>query len=149
MEAFQNKIEVQSSPLCKIVRFLSTCYLLPLDIDFKGSKVSFSLLSCKTCFHALIMSLPWTLVALYMFLNADYYIAVRHAVFDLYTTIDIGALILIIGSNTNPLVFIFSTSLGAKPWAKVPELSMDKNIKFPKYMKFIVSFMVLVFFRRK
>ena len=144
MEAFQDKKAVKISPLCKLLKFLSSSFLLPLDVNFKTSKVSFSLLSCRTFIHAMIISLPWILVGVYIFLNANYYNEVIKAVFDIYSIIDIGALAFILGTNTSPLVLFFSTCIGCKPWAALSELSMDTSIKFPRYMKFSVSFIVLL-----
>ena len=92
----------------------------------------------------MIISLPWILVGVYIFLNANYYNEVIKAVFDIYSIIDIGALTFILGTNTSPLVLFFSTCIGCKPWATLSELSMDTSIKFPRYMKFSVSFIVLL-----
>ena len=149
MEAFQDKEAVKISLLCKFVKFFSSCYLLPIHIDFKSSKVSFSFLSCKTFIYVLIISLPWILVSVYIFFNANYYAEVIRAAFDLYSIIDLGALMVILGSNTSPFLMIFSSCLGCKPWAALPELSMDTSIKFPRYMKFIVSFILLITCRRE
>ena len=74
-----------------------------------------------------------------------FYISTYSGRFTLiYSIIDIGALTFILGTNTSPLVLFFSTCIGCKPWATLSELSMDTSIKFPRYMKFSVSFIVLL-----
>ena len=144
MEAFQNKTSVKLSPLCKIVRFLSSCYLIPLDVDYKSSKISFSIFSCKTFINALVLSLPFVVVSVYVLLNLDYYGQVVVAMGKIYSIIDLGAMFVLPGSNITPMMTIFSACMQSQVFAKVPELSMDTSMKFPKYKSLILSFVPLM-----
>ena len=144
MEAFQNKTSVKLSPLCKIVRFLSSCYLIPLDVDYKSSKISFSIFSFKTFINALILSLPFVVVSVYVFLNLDYYGQVVNAMTEIYSIIDLGAMFVLPGSNITPMMTIFCFCLLSQAFAKVPELSMDTSMKFPKYKSLIFSYIILM-----
>ena len=147
MEAFQNKTSVKLSPLCKIVRFLSSCYLIPLDVDYKSSKISFSIFSCKTFINALLFSLPFVVVSVYVLLHLDYYGQVIDAMREIYSIIDLGAMFVLPGSNITPMITIFAACMQCTAIAKLPELFMDTSIKFPKYKGLIFSFVTLMNFR--
>ena len=144
MEAFQAKASVKLSPFCKIVRFLSSCYLIPLDVDYKSSKISFSIFSCRTFFNALLLSIPFVVVSFYVFLHLDYYGQVIASMREIYSIIDLGAMLVLPGTNITPIITIFSACMQSKAFAKVPELSMDTSIKFPKYKGLILSFVTLL-----
>ena len=144
MEAFQDKASVKLSPFCKIVRFLSSCYLIPLDVDYKSSKISFSIFSCKTFINALLLSLPFGVVSVYVLLNLDYYGQVINAMGEIYSIIDLGAMFVLPGSNITPMIPIFATCMQSKAVATLPELFMDTSLKFPKYKSLIFSYVTLM-----
>ena len=144
MEAFQDKTSVKLSPFCKIVRFLSSCHLIPLDVDYKSSKISFSIFSCKTFINALVLSLPFVVVSVYVLLNLDYYGQVVVAMGKIYSIIDLGAMFVVPGFNITPMITIFSACMTSQAFAKVPELTMDTSIKFPKYKGLIFSCVTLL-----
>ena len=147
MEAFQDKATVKLSPFCKIVRFLSSCYLIPLDVDYKSSKISFSIFSCKTFINALLLSLPFVAVSVYVLLHLDYYGQVVVAMGETYSIIDLGAMFVVPGTNITPMMTIFSACMLSQVFAQVPELSMDTSMKFPKYKSLIFSFVPLMICR--
>ena len=85
MEAFKIIKEEKSSSLVKIVRLLSSLYLLPLNISVKRSKVSFSFFSCQTFTSFLLTFVPTILLMVLVCYNIDYYTEVANSLYEIYT----------------------------------------------------------------
>ena len=103
MEAFPNTMQGELSSLAKFVQFISKFHLLSLHINYEIPKATYSLLSCKTIVFAFLSFLPFTIVLVWMCLQMDYYSEVMNSMFNIYSIIDIWALIFIPGIYLNPL----------------------------------------------
>ena len=147
MEAFQANKQGELSSLAKFVKFISKLHLLSLHINYETPKASYSLLSCKTIVFAFLNFLPFTLVYVWMYLHMDYYSEVMTAMCNIYSIIDIWALAYVPGLYLTPLSAIWANDLVSRLWAAVPELSMDKSIKFPSKLRFLGYYGALLIIR--
>ena len=139
MEAFKDPNQEKISSFGKLVKFLSSVCLLPLSLNYNTNRVTFSYVSFKTLFFTLLISLPCILFIIWIFLQIEYYKEVANSFLGIYSSIDALAMILVPGNNFNPFVIILLISFPSKIWAAVPELSMDKSIKFPSNIKLLAS----------
>ena len=147
MEAFQANKQGELSSLAKFVKFISRIHLLSLHINYEIPTASYSLLSCKTIAFAFLNFLPFTLVYVWMYLHMDYYSEVMTAMCNIYSIIDIWALAYVPGLYLTPLSAIWANDLVSRLWAAVPELSMDKSIKFPSKLRFLGYYGALLIIR--
>ena len=147
MEAFQDTEQEELSSLARFVKFISKLHLLSLHVNYETSKASYSLLSCKTIAFTFLFSLPFMLVYTWMYFQMDYYSEVITSMCNIYSIIDICALIYIPGIYLNPLGSIWVNDLVSRLWAAVPELSMDKCIKCPSKIRFLGYYGALLIIR--
>ena len=147
MEAFQDNKQGELSSLAKFVKFISKLHLLSLYVNYETPKASYSPLSCKTIAFAFLCFLPYTIVFTWICFQMDYYIEVITSMCNIFSIIDICALIYITGISLNPLGSIWVNDLVSRLWAAVPELSMDKCIKCPSKLRFLGYYGALLIFR--
>ena len=142
MEAFKSTKEDKISSLGKIVRLLSSLYLLPLYISDKSAKMYFSFFSCRTLTFFFIISLPTILLMILVGLQIDYYTEVVNTLYKIYNDIDIFAMNFVLCSNFMPFPHFYMVCIASKALAAVPELSMNTSIMFPRKFKTSVLFVV-------
>ena len=149
MEAFKIIKEEKSSCLVKIVRLLSSLYLLPLNISDKRSKVSFSFSSCRTFTSFLLTFVPTILLMVLVCYNIDYYTEVANSLYEIYNDIDIFAMSFVLFFNCMPFPIFFIISMSSRIWASVPELSMNTYLMLPRKFKTSVVFFLLMCLRKE
>ena len=149
MEAFKNTKEDKISSLGKIVRLLSSLYLLPLYISDKSAKMYFSFFSCKTLTFFFIISLPTILLMILVGLQIDYYTEVVNTLYKIYNDIDIFAMSFVLFFNCMPFPIFFVICMSSRIWASVPELSMNTYLMLPRKFKTSVVFFLQMSMRKE
>ena len=149
MEAFRDTGEEEISSLCKVVKLLSNLQLLPLSVNYKTSEVKFSFLSPKTIVFGLVTLLPSLLSIMMILLQIDYYKDIIQSIYEIFSKVDAWSMIIIPGVYLYPGYIIHLGVTISRLWATVPELSMDKSIKFPSRMKNLSMTLIMCLFRKE
>ena len=138
---------VKLGSFAKFIKLASKTYLLPLKVDYKISSVEFNLLSLNTLVNLILYSLPFFAIAILWSWQAQYITQVFFALPEIYSKIDLGAMLMYPGINLVFLPLLLINCLNCKTFTAVKDISSDENLKFPKNMGIIILAIVINFLR--
>ena len=127
----------------KFITIASKLHILPLKVDYKISLVEFNLLSINTLVNLIIFSLPFLGIIILWICQAQYISDVFYALPDIYSKIDLGAMLIYPGINLVSLPLFLVNCLNCKTFTSVRDVSSDEKMKFPRNSGIIVLAIVL------
>ena len=68
---------------------------------------------------------------------------------EMYSIMDISCICVIAVGNLTPCTIVVGSLAWARPWATVPELTMDKCIQFPRNLKSVLIMLTLQIIREE
>ena len=134
---------VNLGSFAKFIQISSKLHLLPLKVDYKISLVEFNFLSIKTLVNFIIFTLPFVGMIILWICQAQYMSKVFNALPEIYSKIDLGAMLIYPGINLVPLPLFLINCLNCKTFTSVQEVSSDEKMKFPRNSGIIVLAIVL------
>ena len=146
MTSIREKV-VNLGSFAKFIKITSRLHLLPLKVDYTISLVKFNFLSINTLVNFIIFTLPFLGTVILWACQAQYISEVIYALPEIYSKIDLGAMLIYPGINLVPLPVVVIAWLNCKTFTSVQEISTDEKMKFPRNSGIMVLAIVLNFLR--
>ena len=125
--------EMKLSRMSKAIHILSKLYILPIDVDYKSSKMDFSLFSNRTLTNVIILMMPHLIYYVINLFQTSYVVAALENFYNKYNIIDFTGMmifpVLLILTPAPNLKFILVFS---KLWSSVPEITLNTSLGFPR-----------------
>ena len=138
---------VKLGSLAKFIKITSKLHLLPLKVDYRIPLVEFNFISINTLVNFIILSLPFLGTVILWACQAQYITQVFYALPEIYSKIDLGAMLIYPGINLMPLPVFVINCFNCKTFTSVQEICSDKKMKFPRNSRIIIVAIVLNFLR--
>ena len=138
---------VKLGSFAKYIAITSKLHLLPLKVNFKVSYVKFNLFSINTLVNFIIFTLPFLGVVILWVCQGQYITDVFYALPEIYSKIDLGAMLIYPGINLVPFPVVVIAWLNCKTFTSVQEISTDEKMKFPRNSGIMVLAIALNFLR--
>ena len=147
MTSIREKV-VNLGSFAKFIKIASKLHILPLKVDYKISLVEFNLFSINTLVNFMIFTLPFLGIVILWISQAHYISDVFYALPEIYSKIDLGAMLIYPGINLVSLPLFLVNCLNCKTFTSVREVSSDEKMKFPRNSGIILLAIVLNLIRQ-
>ena len=138
---------VKLGSLAKFIKITSKLHLLPLKVDYRIPLVEFNFFSINTLVNFILFSLPFLGIVVLWSYQAQYITEVFYALPEIYSKIDLGAMVIYPGINMVSMPLFLINCLNCKTFTSVQEICSDKKMKFPRNSRIIIVAIVLNFIR--
>ena len=138
---------VKLGSFAKFIQIASKLYLLPLRVDYKIPLVEYNFFSINTLLNFIIISLPFLGTVIFWIFQSQYITQVFYVLPDIYSKIDLGAMLIYPGINLVSLPVFGLNCFNCKTFTSVQEICSDKKMKFPRNSRIIIVVIVLNFLR--
>ena len=131
--------------MSKIMKVLSKFYLLPMNIDYEKSEMTFSFLSLKTFVNFILYMTPFIIEYVLIVIQFDYFIDASKVFPEVYHTIDMIAMLIYptIAMLPFPIILIWMISY---LWTRCSYLTLNTDVQLPRnWMKFVFSVILQIF----
>ena len=125
--------EIEMSRMSKAIQILSKLYILPIDVDYKSSKMDFALFSNRTLTNTIVLMIPHLIYYLISLFQTSYLVAALENFYNKYNIIDFtGMMIFPVLLILTPLPNIKFIWVFSKLWSSVPEITLKTSLGFPR-----------------
>ena len=138
---------IKLGSFAKFLEITSKLHLLPVKVDYRIPLVEFNFISINTLVNFIILSLPFLGTVILWACQAQYITQVFYALPEIYSKIDLGAMLIYPGINLMPLPVFVINCFNCKTFTSVRELASDQKMKFPKNSRIMNLTIFLNFLR--
>ena len=138
---------IKLGSFAKFLEITSKLHLLPVKVDYRIPLVEFNFISINTLVNFILFSLPFLGIVVLWSYQAQYITEVFYALPEIYSKIDLGAMVIYPGINMVSMPLFLINCLNCKTFTSVKEICSDKKMKFPRNSQIVIVAIVLNFLR--